>query len=182
MKEIVKYILEKLVVSKASKQTSYSCQPNTKVELKKILEERLKKDKSCDLNDIDVSLIEDMSYLFCYLDPHNIDISQWDVSRVTKMTNMFYRCHNFNCDLSQWDMSSVEYTNYMFYNCKNFNCDLSQWDVSNVRCSSYMFYGCESLNCDLSGWDMPRARGYKNKVGMFGLCNSLENNPAWYIK
>ena len=43
----------------------YSCQPKTKKELEKIIEERISKEGTdCDLNDIDVSLIMDMSYLF----------------------------------------------------------------------------------------------------------------------
>ena len=50
----------------------YSCQPKTKEELKKIIKERIDKEgPKCDLNDIDVSLIDDMSYMFvwsCFMD------------------------------------------------------------------------------------------------------------------
>ena len=43
----------------------YSCQPKTKEVLKMIILNRIKKEGSnCDLNDIDVSLITDMSYMF----------------------------------------------------------------------------------------------------------------------
>ena len=43
----------------------YSCQPKTTEELRKIIENRINEQgNNCDLNDIDVSLIEDMSYLF----------------------------------------------------------------------------------------------------------------------
>ena len=48
-----------------SEFSSYSCQPTTKYELKKIISCRIKEQgPNCDLNDIDVSLIEDMSWLF----------------------------------------------------------------------------------------------------------------------
>ena len=43
----------------------YSCQPKTRDELEQIIKARISKEGyNCDLNDIDVSLITDMSYLF----------------------------------------------------------------------------------------------------------------------
>ena len=54
----------------------YSCQPKTRVELWKIIKSRISKEGSnCDLNDIDVSLIDDMSWLFNTLE-FNGDISK----------------------------------------------------------------------------------------------------------
>ena len=47
------------------KFSTHSCQPKTKEELQEIINERMSDDGlECDLNDIDVSLIDDMSYLF----------------------------------------------------------------------------------------------------------------------
>ena len=44
------------------KFSTYSCQPKTKKKLKSIIDGRIKKDgDNCNLNDIDVSLITDMS-------------------------------------------------------------------------------------------------------------------------
>ena len=81
MKAIDRYILEKFQITKDSK-LPYTCHPKDKFELKKILEERLAKDKNADLNDIDVSNITDMGVwgfsglkgLFQDLDPHDIHI------------------------------------------------------------------------------------------------------------
>ena len=43
----------------------YSCQPKTKKDIVEIIEDRISKfGSNCDLNDIDTSLITDMSWLF----------------------------------------------------------------------------------------------------------------------
>ena len=74
-----------------SEFSTYSCQPKTYDELKEIIKDRISKEGSnCDLNDIDVSLIKDMSYLFDY-SKFNGDISKWNVSNVIDMTGMFYK-------------------------------------------------------------------------------------------
>ena len=145
MKNLKDIIIEGLKIGSKTKVNMYTCQPKDKNELISIIEERLNKDKNANLNDIDVSNITNMSYLFYVLDPHNIDISEWDVSNVKNMRNMFLRCDNFNSDLSNWDVSSVEHMKAMFVGCKNFNCDLSKWDVSNVIDMKSMFLGCDSL-------------------------------------
>ena len=65
-----------------SEFSAYSCQPKTNLELKSIIEERISKEgPNCDLNDIDVSLVTNMSYLF-YGSKFNGDISKWNVSNV----------------------------------------------------------------------------------------------------
>ena len=55
--------------------STFSCQPKRKEELLKIIKDRISKDgHNCDLNDIDTSLITDMSCLF-YGSDFNGDIS-----------------------------------------------------------------------------------------------------------
>jgi len=144
MKKIID-IIEGLKIGSKTKVNKYSCKPKDRFELKKIIQERLNKDKDADLNDIDVSDITDMYNLFYSLDPHNIDISEWDVGNVERMTDIFFCCKNFNCDLSNWNVSKVKYMASMFYKCENFNCDLSSWDVSNVKGMTNIFFGCNSL-------------------------------------
>ena len=102
-----------------SEWSSYSCQPKTKKELEKIIEERISKEgTNCDLNDIDVSLIMDMSYLFygSKLSEFNGNISEWDVSNVKDMRGMF-AYSNFNQDISSWKINKDCNTNHVFEGC-----------------------------------------------------------------
>ena len=141
MKQLDQYIIEKFKLStKNTKQTKYKYFPQTRDELRSILEERLSKNKNANLNNIDVSQITDMNYLFWKLKPRKINISEWDVSNVTDMRGMFYYCTNFNCDISEGDVSNVKYMTRMCTYCEKLNCDISEWDVSNVKSFEKAFY------------------------------------------
>ena len=151
MKNLNNYIFEKLNIKDIKSQYKYKYFPKTKNELIKILDERLKDDKDADLNDINVSEITDMSFLFIELDPYNIDISEWNVSNVKDMRFAFASCVNLDCNLSKWDVSNVKDMSHMFYDCQNFNADLSKWDVSNVNDMGDIFYACTSLK-NMPSW------------------------------
>ena len=130
MKSINNYISEKLVINKDTKYP-YRYFPETKEELKDLIEQRIEKEgNECNLNDIDVSKINDMSYLF-YGSYFNGDISKWDVSNVKDMSRMFYYS-NFNGDISNWDVSNVDDMYCMFKGSK-FNQNISNWNVHNVE-------------------------------------------------
>lgn len=150
MKSLQEFVTEKLKVSKKK----YTASPKTYDELWELIKERVNKEGSeCNLNDIDVSNIDDMRSLFSDME-FNGDISEWDTSNVVNMANMFIRCKNFNCDISNWDVSKVESMEYMFAFCDNFNQDISGWDVSKVKNMKAIMYFAESFNHDLSKWDV----------------------------
>ena len=114
MKSLVRYLEEKLIIKKGN---NYRYFPKTKKELQDIILKRIKDEgNEVDLNDIDVSNITDMSYLFSYIN-FNGDISHWDVSNVTNMHGMFCGCNKFNKDISKWNVSNVTNMSNMFAGC-----------------------------------------------------------------
>ena len=115
MKSLKLYITEALHVNRNTKITEYNYHPKTTDELRKLVRKLIKeRGENADLNDIDVSEITDMSYLF-YDTKFTGDISKWDVSNVENMPYMFYDS-KFNGDISNWDVSKVKYMTGMFVN------------------------------------------------------------------
>ena len=118
----------------------YSCQPKTKEELKNIIKKRIREQgPNCDLNDINTSLITDMSYLFDY-SKFNGNISKWNVSNVKDMIGMF-AYSEFNKDISSWNTSKVE-DMYGCFTYSKFNQDISKWKINKDCDISHMFIEC----------------------------------------
>ena len=145
----MKFLVNKKPVNR---QDKYEYHPNNKYELQVIIFNLIEKGIS-DLNCIDVSKIDDMSWLFHSLNfsdtelkcLRQLDISKWDVSNVTDMHAMFCGCPEFNADLSKWDVSNVKNMSSMFEGCANFTCDLSNWKVSKDTKLKWIFYLCKNL-------------------------------------
>ena len=122
------------------KEDEYHYHPDTQEELMNLVRELIKeRGNEADLNDIDVSDITNMVYVFLGTE-FNGDISKWDVSNVTDMRCMFQRS-KFNGDISNWNVSNVTDMRCMFDRSK-FNGDISNWNVSNVKYMDDMFLSC----------------------------------------
>ncbi|WP_267525190.1 BspA family leucine-rich repeat surface protein [Campylobacter sp. MG1] len=112
----------------------------TKAELKALCD-----DLNANLQDIDTSLINDMSELF--KDSLRSDfsfINHWDTSNVNDMSSMFENCVNLNEKL-EIDVSSLRYANKMFYACNNLdlkNISLINFDILKVFECYSMIDGC----------------------------------------
>ena len=141
MKALIDHINEALKIgNNLSEWSAYSCQPKDKEELEQIIKDRISKEgPNCDLNDIDISQITDMSYLF-YGSKFDGDISRWNVSNVINMTGMFDRS-KFNQDISKWDVNKVKKMDFMFCFSK-FNQDISKWKINKDYNTDDMFEDC----------------------------------------
>ena len=188
MQNLEEFILEKLKVSKI--ETKYK--PKTKEELVDLIIKEIETNvPECTLNHIDVSNINDMSFLFRggdsrqYRNGHPIlttfdgDISNWNVSNVTNMQSMFDHCKysGNNGDISDWDVSNVTDMSYMFSNSK-YNGDLSRWDVSNVKDMKYMF-AYSKFNGDISDWNVSKVTDTES---MFLRSKFIGDISKWFKK
>ena len=125
-------------------------QPKTKEELKELVD-----NLEINLDDIDTSLITDMSYLFNSTDRKDFSgIEAWDVSNVTNMSGMFEKAKAFSQPLEKWDVSKVTSMSRMFAEAESFNQPLNNWDVSNVTNMCGMFRNATSFNQPLDSWDI----------------------------
>ena len=169
MQTLEEFILEKLKISKIERKYK----PKTKEELVDIIIREIEANgPECSLNNIDVSNITDMGYLFMggdpvtYLHEHPVlskfdgDISEWNVSNVTDMKYMFAECQytGKNGDISDWKVSNVNDMEGMFADSK-YNGDLSKWDVSNVTNMFGVFFNSK-FNGDISNWDVSNVKRF----------------------
>ena len=158
-----------------AKLPTYRFAPVTRDELMEIINYKVGEcGYSCDLNDIDVSNIDDMHALF-YGWEFSCDISKWNVSNVKNMEKMFM-CSDFDGDISKWDVSNVENMREMFHDAV-FNGDIADWDVSNVETMNGMFRYA-AFDGDLSKWRLK-----PNCVTSWMFENSkLRNKPERWPK
>ena len=145
----------------------------SKEQLREYLESEIKKQgENVIIQNLDVSLIEDLSELFRDIGRQvkTLDLSGWSTSKVTNMNRMFYICDSLeSIDLSGWDTSNVEHMSWMFFYCASLkSLVLSGWDTSKVTDMCGMFSCCFRLrSLDLSGWDTSNVKDMEN---MFYHC------------
>ena len=123
---------------------------HSKEQLIEYLESEIKKQgKNVVIQNLDVSLIEDLSELFRDIadEVESLNLSGWKTSGVKDMSEMFKWLDGLkSLDVSGWDTSNVENMNSMFYFCRRLkSLDLSDWNTSNVRDILGMFHCCLSL-------------------------------------
>ena len=97
------------------------------------------------IRNLDVSHIEDLSWLFVGIAAgvKTLDLSGWKTSNVKDMSWMFSGCKTLeSLDLSGWDVSNVKTMNDMFACCENIEyLDITDWDTSKVKNMARMFFG-----------------------------------------
>lgn len=174
----------RLVIKPISKERlsgmkrNYRYYPKTKDELIQTIKAKIANEgNECDLNDICVTYITDMSKLFYDIHQFNGDISDWNVSNVTNMSLMFTEC-NFSGDISKWNVSNVKDMSFMFSRSK-FNGDISNWDVSNVKDMEAMFANANLFDQDVSKWNVSNVCNMKYMF--FGVKNFNQDISKWDV-
>jgi len=118
----------------------------------------------------DLTIVQDMSFMFYGAVNFNGDLSNWDVSNVSNMRYMFYEALNFNSALNNWNVSNVLDMESMFSRCSTFDQDLDNWDVSFVTNMITMFAGATSFNGNISSWNVSNVT---KMGGMFDKASSF---------
>lgn len=178
MKDLNNYINERL----NPRHLGNIYRPGSKKELQKLLDKLIdERGQEGDFNDIDTSLITDMSYLFLGCYKFNGDISKWNTSRVTNMEGMFENAKIFDRPIGKWDTSRVVDMSRMFLFAEKFNQDLSDWDVKKVTNMSEMFCFAEKFNQDLSNWNVNPSISKAAIRDMFNNCPiPAGSEPEWW--
>ena len=160
MKQLNNFIQEKLKINKETKINQYLYQPQTRNELKDLLEKLIKeRGNNADLNDIDVSNIKDFSLLFSY-----------------------GNLKEFDGDISDWDVSNAGTFDAMFYTSKfsGKNSDLSHWNVNNAYCLACMFErSAFNQKQQIENWNIHKGAELE---GIFHACPLEKNPPSWYYE
>ena len=136
--------------------------------------------KSIDVSNLDVSGVEDASYMFSDSDTllSIKGLDRWDVSSVKNMEGLFYGCSSLTdlTPLSGWNVSKVTRMFNMFLGCSSLTdlSPISGWQVSNVATMEAMFCGCSSLSdlTPIAQWDVSNV---KDMSLMFCGCSSLSD-------
>lgn len=129
----------------------------------------------CTLNHIDVSLVDDFSWLFTETE-FDGDVSQWDMSRAVNLTGMFRESY-FSGDISRWNVSTVAQMGMMFAYCP-FNGDISQWNTSSLV-QAYDLFDHSGFGGDVSAWDVAKV---VSTNGMFSNSEFSGDVSAWDVR
>ena len=115
---------------------------------------RVEKIKQLNLNNWDVSNVNDMSKMFWSSNFNYLDLNDWNTINVKNMYEMFRETRDLETlKVSNWNTSNVTNMTAMFFiypnkeqgNSKLKELDVSKWDVSNVEDFRYMFEGQDKL-------------------------------------
>ena len=143
---------------------------------------RVEKIKQLNLNNWDVSNVNDMSKMFWSSNFNYLDLNDWNTINVKNMYDMFRETRDLETlKVSNWNTSNVTNMTAMFFiypnkeqgNSKLKELDVSKWDVSNVEDFRYMFEGQDKLEkLNVSNWNPIKA---KSMYYMFHSASSLKN-------
>lgn len=109
----------------------------------------------------------------------NSNLNNWDVSNVENFEEMFMSAVLFNGDISSWNPKSVTNFTRMFYYAYDFNQPIGNWDVSKGDLFTNMFYNAKDFNNNILGWDVENATNWTNFRYASPLSDS--NTPSKFL-
>ena len=127
------------------------------------------------INELDVSCVTSMTYLFYKFNEFNQQLDKWDTSNVVDMSYMFHNCQKFNQPVN-FNTRNVINMAVMFYNCFEFNCPVN-FDTQNVTNMLWMFASCYKFNQPVN-FDV---RNVADMDYMFNSCFALEKKNKLLI-
>lgn len=181
MKQLSEHITEALKINSKSKVNAYVYQPKNRRELIDIISKKYqnnKKEDMLDLNDIDVSKVTDLSYLFELIKPKRVDMNMWDTSRVTDIHGLFWDNDVVEeIHIEDWDVSNVKTAYGAFYFCENVKeLNLNKWNFKSCEEFDLMFKGCEKLDTHFTdNWKMPT-----HVITTDNMFEGCKYAPKWY--
>lgn len=179
----------KLGKNKVKKKVDYAYNPKNADELASILHKKYMKcldifgnandDIILDLNDIDVSNINDLSWMFGSESKRIkvIDISEWDTSNVTDVEGMFSDCEYLEeiIGLEDINLSGIKSLSNMFNGCYSLkSIDISNFNTKNILSMYGMFASCHKLT-EIKGIDNIIVDNVRDMNYMFTSCYSLKS-------
>jgi surface protein len=106
------------------------------------------------INNWNTSNVTNMSGMFFEAISFTQPIGTWNTSKVTNMSSMFNGALSFHQSLNTWNTSAVTNMSSMFANTNFYNQSMSSWDTSKVTNMSSMFFNTQIFNQDISMWDI----------------------------
>lgn len=153
----------------------------TTADLRSAVDQYLSGTLDVPINEWDVSLITDFSYLFSTsrnsaAAAFNEDLNNWNTANAISLTGIFSNAKSFNGDISTWDTSQVSTFDRVFDGASSFNGDISEWSTGEATTFFSMFRGASSFNGAIGNWETGNVRTFEN---MFQEATSFNQELLW---